>query len=453
MPEKRMLILITNSFAALNVVHSGLLRQLCRKYNIYLMSDLIGKEDISNFCKTYFLKAAIDPCEFPDENSLLRILRRLEKLLFLVYNDIETFQVKYGSYLLTKPVFRFARLLRHNTWLAAVLVILRKLIIWYALYIDAGKLRWACKYDLVISTSPLDSRENRVVNFLKTKKVKSVALVISWDNLSTKGVMNAEHDNIFVWNHIMAAEYRRFYKLFDGRTIIRITGIPRFDLHKSKQFAAHDFQVKYRQQLGVANERILLFATSPGRHVPDQQHYLQDLLDYAETKTDIIVLLRCHPADYFDYSGSYKKDPNLRIWGNYNSEAIDHPFGKWLPAADFLYNLSAMLHSCAVCLHIASTLRLDAAACHKPVINIAYDPTFQPYHSSIRRYYDYTHQLPLNKSNIGTTVYSKTELYHALDTMLTGTEQTDPDAVRPFVAGGKGNAVERTLYYISQCMH
>ena len=64
-------------------------------------------------------------------------------------------------------------------------------------------------------------------------------------------------------------------------------------------------------------------------------------------------------------------------------------------------------------------MRLDAAACGKPVVNIGYDGNEElPYSQSVRRLYDYSHQLPLNAFNVDKLVFSKQELFDHLDQVL-----------------------------------
>jgi hypothetical protein len=100
-----------------------------------------------------------------------------------------------------------------------------------------------------------------------------------------------------------------------------------------------------------------------------------------------------------------------------------------------------------VCVQVASTIRLDAAACDKPVISIAYDgPRLLPYSQSVKRLYDYSHQVPLNRLKMDQMVYNKSQLFASLDKTLNGNCHTDYKSLaRPFIHYSEPKSVDSVI--------
>jgi hypothetical protein len=225
-----------------------------------------------------------------------------------------------------------------------------------------------------------------------------------------------------------------------------VTGIPRFDVYFENPKNDH-FRLKY----GISiSEKIILFATSAAKHFPNQAEIVRDLIEYGRD-ANITILVRCHPADDYDRYYSFLSEPKLIIWRPY-SENSSQVFADWLPGPDFLHTLSEMLQNCNVCVQVASTMRLDAAACGKPIISIAYDGSEAlPYHQSVRRFYDYSHQIPLNKLGIDQMVHNKQQLFNALDKSLNvETEMLQNPLIGSFIHHPESKSVDSTIQNIHE---
>ncbi|MCE6988670.1 CDP-glycerol glycerophosphotransferase family protein [Dyadobacter sp. CY323] len=439
----------------MNLIHSGLLKRLSEKYRIHLLSTLIGKPEIQQLNRYHEMNVNLIDAKIAHEHFLLKILRRCEKLLFSFVFEIETQEIKL---LCRNKMFqkgfscvRNARILRFIAdislrWFRNAIILLSKRLT--SLPELAGY-----HFDGVISTSPLDIRENCIVNFLVTNKIRSMAMVISWDNLTSKGMMNANHEYVLVWNQLMAAEYHRFYNAFGFPAKVCITGIPRFDRYfetsndtRSKKDFCRQFQIP-------ETHKIILFATSARKHFRSQMLIAKHVIEYLQLHTDLTLVIRCHPDDPID---AYQQlaEPRIRIWHPGNRTYLNaRTFSDWLPPFDFLHSLHEMLRNCDTCIQVASTIRLDAAACGKPIISIAYDdPEDTPYTESVRRLYDYSHQLPLNQLHVDTMVHRKQQLFNALNNALARTELLNKpqDKIRLFTHFTQPKSVETVLKYVDE---
>ncbi|MEO6285553.1 MAG: CDP-glycerol glycerophosphotransferase family protein [Dyadobacter sp.] len=453
--KKRILVLITNSFAAINVLHSGVIQKMAEKYEVFLLSTLIKQQEIDQINQYFNIRVHIVNLEIPSENVVLRFFRQLEKWSFFHFFHIETQKIKTST-----RRNNFKKLLHPLVFLMNVsglnrimLIYIRKMIIYQTSYSRSLKILDHFHFAGVISTSPLDIRENNVVNFLKTRKVSSMAMVISWDNLTSKGIINADHQYILVWNQFMADEYRRFYAIFKSQDRqIRITGIPRFDIYFQSELekTASNFRLRFKIP---PNNKVILFATSAFKHFPDQALIINDLVEYTRRRVNITVMIRCHPADQIDRYRSFISEKSIIIWHPENLPgAADEIFNNWMPPPDFLKTLSITMKNCEVCVQVASTIRLDAAACNKPVISIAYDgPRVLPYSKSVKRFYDYSHQLPLNRVKMDQMVYNKQQLFDSLDkTLNEGCDADYRSLVKPFIHNLEPKSVDSVMQNIHE---
>src|SRR5687768_10503774 len=93
--KRPILILITNSFAAINVIHSGLIKELAARYNIHLLSTMIHSKELAEINKHFNINLRLVPVTLPKEGTWLCILRKVEKALFVHHFDIVTQKIKY----------------------------------------------------------------------------------------------------------------------------------------------------------------------------------------------------------------------------------------------------------------------------------------------------------------------------------------------------------------------
>lgn len=250
----------------------------------------------------------------------------------------------------------------------------------------------------------------------------------------------------------MLEEYNRLYALFGAPLpLIYATGIPRFDIYFSPindRSSISRFQKKYQIN---GSDKIILFATSAPVHFPNQTDIVKHLLQYSARKQNIKIIVRCHPSDDFKLYEQFQNEANCRIWYENNFKENSLVSSKF-PDLHTLHGLYEMLEYCNVCINVASTIRLEAAACNKPGISIAYDGDVSlPFPHSVKRFYSYNHQIPLNNMGIDTMVYSKNELFNALDkTFSSSVKRSYHEKIRKFIHHSGPFAVSNTMNYIQQ---
>lgn len=429
----------------MNVIHSGLAKKLEEEYILSIMSDLITHRDIEHLNGHFQTSMQLLPVTIPKVSRPVQWLRISQKFLFYHLFKIETLDIKImqRSGVLRQIIRTTAESPAMQCLSKLLLILIRKILIRLITrrqrYLSLSRYRFVG----VVSTSPLDIRENEIANSLKIKKA---AIVISWDNLTSKGLMNADHDLIIVWNRFMADEYRRFHSIFGVSGQIEITGIPRFDLY-FREKSLHEALCEIQPQLPIrSEEKVILFATSATRHITCQRYILEHLVEYSETKPDVVIWVRCHPGDDLASYQHFADIPHIRLISPFR----DSLFNARIPPLDFLHTLHAQLRVCHVCVQVASTVRLDAAACDKPVVSIAYDECETRYLRSVGRLYDYTHQIPLNRLGIDHRIHSKQELFEKLDEILNtpSGKLNYKSAIIPLIHHSKPISTELTKKYI-----
>jgi hypothetical protein len=95
---------------------------------------------------------------------------------------------------------------------------------------------------------------------------------------------------------------------------------------------------------------------------------------------------------------------------------------------------------------------LDAAACNKPSISIAYDSHNKPYAESVKRFYDYSHQSSIRELLNDQIVYDRWALFQKLDEILQNPGlRTDLRlAIKPIVRPCEIDSVRLTAQYIRE---
>ncbi|MDR6807539.1 hypothetical protein J2Y45_004739 [Dyadobacter sp. BE34] len=428
--QKHILVLITNPFALINVIHSGLIGELAEHYRISVMSDLLTIADIERFNRHFGLNMTLLPLPVPTVSKPLKWVRSIQMLLFGHHHNVDTIRIKLMERSpLAYRLFSVSQKSPMLIFLSGTLLgFIRNWLIRRTTLPGIDTLVAKYHIQAVISTSPLDLRENTVANSLNVHGIPIISIIVSWDNLTSKGVINSKSDLVLVWNKQVALEYNRFYTSLGDHTFVRIAGIPRFDTYFRKlPDRRHHLADSAEPHLPT---RMILFATGAVKHHTCQNYIIRDLIEYAQNRPEIMILVRCHPGDDPRRYNGFTSIQNIRFF---------QPFGQnQIPPADFLEMLHSQLITCAVCVQVASTMLLDAFACNKPCISIAYDAhEGMHYAKSVRRFYDYSHQQLLPDYLKAQTVYHRRELFEKLDEIMLGR----------YAPGNLSNALKQAIHH------
>jgi hypothetical protein len=238
------------------------------------------------------------------------------------------------------------------------------------------------------------------VRFLRSAHrhgVPSLAVIPSWDNLSSKGVIGENPRHLSVWNNIMLDEAISLYGF--RASAIHVCGGLQFDRYAIGVSEAERDRVLER--IGIDPRRpFVVIGTITPRYFPnniDIVDILSDAVADGRLPAELQIVVRLHPqaidGSYFsDNLDAYREraaaDPRIKLsiprvmrWG-----------GITPPTPEDTTELMTLLQRAVACIIPGSTLAIDACALGTPVIGIGFDGhESKPYRYSVRRMLDFTH--------------------------------------------------------------
>jgi len=223
---------------------------------------------------------------------------------------------------------------------------------------------------LVISTTAHHAEAWPLTFFGRWHGVKTLANILSWDNPTTKPIMDVSCDYYTVWSEEMRHELAEQFP--HVKTEVIVTGCPLFDVYYNKLYAMRreDFLAK----TGLpADKPYILYATNTPAGMPDECDVIRqywEALGRSPLAGKISMLVRLHPketiAKYQSLLGL--RDLVVTLAAKPHWDQSD----RWLPNhEDMSLLLNSMMHA-AVSVNVASTMSLESFALGLPTINIAF---------------------------------------------------------------------------------
>jgi CDP-glycerol glycerophosphotransferase (TagB/SpsB family) len=244
---------------------------------------------------------------------------------------------------------------------------------------------------LVVAANPgLVFSEVPLLRTAKRRGVFAMAIDPSWDNFTNKLIPVRQVDRLVVWNDLMKTQAVELHGYRPDA--IRVTGAPQFDPHfRTQARASRD---EFFRRVGADPAKRLIALTTTPRSLYRHHDYVLRALAAAITSgelRDAQVLVRLHPRDDLSSYDAFAGVPNV---------IIEKPFRDTVTVADGLAidvmpehqrHLGDTLHHADVVVNVASTISIEACIFDTPVVNICFDGADEPYVTSARRYYSFTH--------------------------------------------------------------
>lgn len=238
--------------------------------------------------------------------------------------------------------------------------------------------------------------------------IKTICLIQSWDNPTSKGPFPVRPDRVVVWNNILKDEVVNHHDFAEDKVLI--SGAPQFDIYTDKaNFLPKD---KFFKKWGLNVERKLITYTTGTPGTAPFDHEIIELLYEALQKNSFInpsqLLIRLHPKDKYGYYEKFEDKPYLVIQRPGRPAQTND---NWNPTREDMYGLAELMNYSDVVINVASTITIDAVAFDTPVVNVAFDGyKTKPYKDSCKRYYDYDHYKNIVKTGGVKIAYSIGEL-------------------------------------------
>lgn len=257
-----------------------------------------------------------------------------------------------------------------------------------------GELFLRYRPDLVVSADVQNETDIALLRGAKARGISTLAMVRSWDNLTSKGILRVIPDHLVVHNETIKAEAVK-YSFIDPR-VISVIGIPHYDRYKR----AHDALIDPSRAGEAARGRdaffaswqfdpkkkLVLFAPFGDRYIRDNQ--VDILILETLSELDANILVRLPPTDTVNFKGFKTRGATVQF---YVSGSSSWKGGKKINeiSRDDEDSLVNSLSFADVVVTGQSTIAVDAAAFDKPVVIAAFDHEPRAYSDSVIRYFDY----------------------------------------------------------------
>jgi CDP-Glycerol:Poly(glycerophosphate) glycerophosphotransferase len=223
---------------------------------------------------------------------------------------------------------------------------------------------------LVISTTAHHPEAWPLTFFARRNRCQTLANVLSWDNPTTKTIMDISCDYYTVWSEEMKGEFA--FQFPHIQTEVIITGCPLFDVYYQKPYAKS--RETFVAEIGLPTEKpYILYATNTPAAMPDEGEIVKQYwkaLSRSPLGGKIGMLVRLHPKDNMDKYQSLVGLQDVVV----TRAAKPHwdQCDRWLPNhEDMNLLLNSMMHA-AVSVNVASTMSLESFALDLPTINVGF---------------------------------------------------------------------------------
>jgi hypothetical protein len=243
------------------------------------------------------------------------------------------------------------------------------------------------KPDMLFATDVFQENDLDVMREAKARRIFTIGMVRSWDNITTKGLNRIIPDRLVVNTEKIEEEAIKYNDIKPEK--IDIVGIPHYDAYVRDRRASKEEVFK---KLGLdPNKKTIFFA--PPSDIYAEGDPITEKIVNALSPLDAQLLLRLYIVGQVNL-GDIRPVP-ARI-------AIDVPAsGSDFAKADLTTgdsHLADLLYHSDVVVAFASTLAIDAVVFGKPVVFIGFDGDNRPYWKSLSRFYDYDHQKSILKT-------------------------------------------------------
>jgi hypothetical protein len=273
--------------------------------------------------------------------------------------------------------------------------------------------------DLIVTGTPgYQVNDIHLLRAAKMLRVPTATVMLSWDNLTSKGYMGAVPDHLLVWSDLMADEAVTYHNY--PREWIRWCGTAQFD-HYFGLRERFD-RAAWRRQHGIPDDRpLIVYGTVNPQMVPHEANILKQIVAAMGSgmfKVKPYLWIRLHPQAISGYTKALLGP--FRQLGNQDVRVEEPPVQSeklaWdLPREDTKH-LTQLIAAADVVATPGSTLMIEAACAGTPVVNVLFDgETTVPRAMSTQRFAHYSHHAKILETGGIATAYCITEFAAVVD--------------------------------------
>lgn len=275
------------------------------------------------------------------------------------------------------------------------------------------------KPNLVFATDSFDSADRLLLLEAARARIRTIGMIRSWDNATTKGVFLPEPNHIIVPNEVLKEEMIAIHHFSTEK--ITVTGVPHYDLMIGQRNISREELFK---EIGLDSRKKTIFFSPGGKILYKHDREVLELfkknVDAGRFILPVQFLVSIQPGDTIDTS-SIDGDPNFVIYTfgtNVTGRRKENEV-----APDENERLNDFLFHSDIVITLGSTIAIDALVFNKPVVIFGFDPK-PGLKDSAKKFAKYSH---LDKFfNSGMTVSkSEDEFIHQMNDYLENPSQGD----------------------------
>jgi hypothetical protein len=272
---------------------------------------------------------------------------------------------------------------------------------------------------LVATASPgLMFAEVPVLRVARRASVPTMAVDLSWDNLTNKFLPPRKVDRLVLWNETMREEAVRLHGY--DRARVAVTGPPQFDSYFRDPRTGRD---DFCRALGLdPSRRIITLATIPASKYGHHAFVIDRLIDAMSSGAipeSAQLLVRLHPRDETHFYAQYACRPHVIVEKAFRRTAARSGDGM---DVDFMSentrHLADTLYHSDVVLNVASTLAIEASIFDTPVVNIGFGADASSNRELMEWHYGTTHFQKVVRSGAVRVAQSSAEMVALINAYL-----------------------------------
>jgi hypothetical protein len=294
----------------------------------------------------------------------------------------------------------------------------------------------------------------------RRRKVKTAAVILSWDNSSSKGLSGAKADAVIAWSEAMKNELIKHYEISPEK--IFVGGVAHFDVYYRPDALA-DRNALFERYGMDPHRKLIFFGTrSPNKYpwTGDCIRIMAEAIEKNRFSHPCQLLVRIHPNHYHMQNGTLRYQNILDefaelkkryAWVFFNEPRIlSFKLPGDMPASE-MTEVGAILRHADVMVNYYSTLMLEASIFDLPIINLVKYGHNVLLGKDCRAVVHFEHIQRLISYGAETTVYSDDSLISAINKYLLHREKNRDGRSRVMVEecglnkGKAGDAIAEHL--------
>jgi hypothetical protein len=232
------------------------------------------------------------------------------------------------------------------------------------------------KQDVVLATTTDLPKDQMIMYSCKKAGIPIVALVHSWDNLTTRGRLPIVPDMLLVWNQVMAEEAVRYHKVPEEN--VKIVGGAQYELYRL--LAKNIGRESQKKRMGLSKEtRIITFAAESIEGHPDEPLFVDALVSAVESGVfgKAILVIRLHPSARRDLYRKMYQERGSPIFLDVSDSGFASENRREIGSGESIGRFVELLKGSDVVITTGSTIVLDAMLVDTPVIALKFNFSIQ----------------------------------------------------------------------------